>query len=53
MTDGLLSGLESFGLGDLSGMSLFEEAKKPEDKAAAPEITEKDFLLDKTTQCPI
>ncbi len=54
MGEGLLSGLESFGLKDLEGMSLFEE-KKPEEAApaAVPEITEKDFLLDKTVKCPL
>jgi len=53
MGDGILSGLESFGLGNLEGMSIFEAEKKPEEKAAAPEVTEKDFLLDKTMQCPL
>ncbi|MCR5278997.1 MAG: DUF2225 domain-containing protein [Lachnospiraceae bacterium] len=54
MGEGLLSGLEAFGLKDLEGMSLFEE-KKPEAAAAAaaPEFTEKDFLLDKTVTCPL
>lgn len=59
MADGLLSGLESFGLGGLEGMSLFEEEKKKAEAAAAakaagvPQYTEKDFLLDKTTKCPL
>lgn len=55
MADGILSGLGSFGLGDLEGMSLFEEPKKKDEegKAAEPEITEKDFLLDKTMTCPL
>lgn len=54
MGEGLLSGLESFGLGGLEGMSLFEDDKKKEEAAkAAPVITEKDFLLDKTVNCPI
>ena len=52
MGDGILSGLESFGLGDREGMSIFEEKKAPEAKAAAPEISEKDFLLDKSMSCP-
>ena len=53
--DGLLSGLESFGLKDLEGMSLFEEKKPAEDQgaAAAPEVKEEDFLLEKTIQCPL
>lgn len=50
----LLSGLESFGLGGLEGMNLFEEKKAPgEAVKEAPVITEKDFLLDKTTECPV
>lgn len=52
MGDSLLSGLESFGLGGLEGMNLFEEEKKKEEKAVV-ELTEKDFLLDKTTTCPL
>lgn len=59
MSEGLLSGLESFGLGGLEGMSLFEDEKKKQlERAAAkaaevPVLTEKDFLLDKTTTCPL
>lgn len=53
MGDGLLSGLESFGLGGLEGMNLFEEEKKKEEGKAVVELTEKDFLLDKTMTCPL
>ena len=53
MGEGLLSGLESFGLGGLEGMSLFEEEKKKEEAKAAVELTEKDFLLDKSMKCPL
>lgn len=54
MGDSILSGLESFGLGGMEGMSLFEEKKNDEEsKPATPVLTEKDFLLDKTIECPI
>lgn len=59
MGEGLLAGLEEFGLGDLEGMNLFEEKKSPgalgADRvaAAAPVLTEKDFILEKTTKCPL
>lgn len=53
MGDGLLSGLGSFGLDGLEGMSLFEEEKKEEAKKAAYVPTEKDYLLEKTQKCPI
>lgn len=53
MGDGLLSGLESFGLSGLEGMNLFEEEKKAEAQKEENQPTEKDFLLDKTMTCPI
>ncbi len=54
MGDGILSGLESFGLSGLEGMSLFEEEKKEETKAKeAPVVKESDFLLDKSMKCPL
>lgn len=61
MADGLLSGLESFGLGGMEGMDLFADEKKKAAGqgagtgagAAAPQFTEKDFLLDKTMKCPL
>lgn len=58
MGEGLLSGLEEFGLGALEGMNLFEEKKAPTAQgtaaaAAAPVLEEKDFLLVKTIKCPL
>lgn len=53
MGEGLLSGLESFGLGGLEGMNLFEEEKKKEEGKPVVELTEKDYLLDKSMQCPL
>ena len=58
MGEGIFSGLESFGLSGLEGMNIFEEEKKEGagGKNAAPQapvLTEKDFLLDKTTKCPL
>lgn len=57
MADSILSGLESFGLGNLEGMSLFEEPKKPEEiikeaGAKVIEVKEEDFLFDKSATCP-
>lgn len=60
MADGLLSGLEAFGFSGLEDMNLFEEEKKAEEGGEAavtekkePQFTEKDFLLDRTYECPI
>lgn len=53
MGEGLLSGLESFGLGGLEGMNLFEEEKKKEEGKPVVELTEKDYLLDKSMKCPL
>lgn len=59
MSDSILSGLESFGLGGLEGMSLFEQPKKEEAAAkseAGPkviEFKEEDFLFDKSANCPV
>ena len=59
MGEGLLSGLEEFGLGALEGMNLFEEKKAPGANGVAggpggaPVLTEKDFILEKTTKCPV
>ncbi len=54
----LLSGLSKLGLGALEDAKVFEEPK--DDKAAnkgkgaeAPEIQEKDLLLDRTFECPV
>ena len=59
MSDSIFSGLESFGLGGLEGLSLFEQPKKAEKEEAkkeAPkpiEFKEEDFLFDKTASCPV
>lgn len=60
MADGLLSGLESFGFSGLEGMNLFDDPNKKKNEGAgadekpkAPQFTEKDFLLDKTIECPV
>lgn len=57
MDSNLLSGLGNLGLGDLEGVSLFDNGKPKADEAAeanvASEIKEEDFLLDKTHECPI
>ena len=56
---GLLSGLESLGLGNLENMDIFgkdkkEEKVKAEKKAAEkPEFKETDFIYDKTFKCPV
>lgn len=56
---GLLSGLESLGLGKLENVDIFEKEKK-EEKAAAeanvhkePEFAETDFIYDKSFKCPV
>lgn len=54
---GILSGLKSLGLGNLEGMSLFEEPKKQETKkeepAAAVKPQEKDLIYDRSFVCPV
>ncbi|MBQ3061859.1 MAG: DUF2225 domain-containing protein [Lachnospiraceae bacterium] len=55
----LLSGLESLGLGDLSGLDIYnkkESASKKDDepkKEATVKIEETDFLFDKKFECPV
>lgn len=51
----LLSGLESMGLGNLKGMSLFGEEKKEEAKTEEVKKgpSEADFIFDKTYECPV
>lgn len=52
----LLSGLSSLGLGGLEGMEVFEEEKKPQASdgtPAAPQVTEKDIVYDKSYVCPL
>lgn len=52
---GLLSGLESLGLGGLENMNIYEEPRSEAEgqKAAAPKVEEKDFIYDKTVTCPV
>lgn len=56
---GFLSGLSGLGLGKLEGMDVFAKEEKQEEqqqkpkKAAAPVISEKDLIYDKTLQCPV
>jgi len=57
---GLLSGLGGMGLGNLEGMSLYEDPKKPEKKEEvleeAPQVKqvkEEDFLFEKSYTCPV
>lgn len=52
---GLLSGLAGLGLGNLENVQIYEESKeeKKEVKAEAPEIQEKDLILDRTFECPV
>lgn len=54
----LFSGLENFGLGDLSGLDVFNTDngdKKDGDKESdnKPKVTEADFIFDKTYTCPV
>ncbi|HEX3078208.1 MAG TPA: DUF2225 domain-containing protein, partial [Lachnospiraceae bacterium] len=55
----LFSGLENFGLGELSKLDVYNEAnanaaKKEEDKEAdKPKIAEIDLIFDKTHTCPV
>lgn len=50
----LLSGLGKFGLGDFEEKDLFEEEKKVgEVEKVKKEVTEEDFIFDKTYTCPV
>ncbi|MGB4658512.1 MAG: DUF2225 domain-containing protein [Mobilitalea sp.] len=53
----LFSGLEAFGLGNLSDMNIYEEKGKEEDKGTAadakPTFSEEDNIFDKTYACPV
>lgn len=58
MASSIFSGMEDFGLGDMSTEDIFrdpvaEEKKKKEAEAAAKQIKEEDFLFDKTYECPV
>lgn len=52
---GLLSGLAGLGLDNLENMNIFEETSKAEESAEAKVVTveEKDFIYDKTMECPV
>ncbi|MDD3173842.1 MAG: DUF2225 domain-containing protein [Herbinix sp.] len=53
----LFSGLEAFGLGNLSGMDVYEEKgkenSKNQDENAKPSFSEEDTIFDKTFTCPV
>lgn len=52
----LFSGLEAFGLGNLSGMEIYEEKEKDVDKKqedAKDAFSEEDNIFDKTFTCPV
>lgn len=57
MSDNLFSGLEQLGLGDMSGLEVFEEEKKKEQEkekeVKSPEASEEELLYDKTYTCPL
>lgn len=55
---GIFSGLESLGLGNLAGARLFEKEEEKEKstgpkKAAEVVLEEKDYIFDKTMECPV
>lgn len=53
---GILSGLDSLGLGGLEGMDIFEDEEKKAAKQAAAEpakVEEKDFIYEKLFTCPV
>ena len=54
---GLFSGLEAFGLENLSNVQVFEKEAAPQEGAAVvvkePKITEADLVFDKTYNCPV
>lgn len=53
----LFSGLEAFGLGDLTEMNIYDEKCKEEAKKSATEekaaFSEEDIIFDKTHTCPV
>ncbi|MDR0963199.1 MAG: DUF2225 domain-containing protein [Clostridium sp.] len=53
---GLLSGLDSLGLGGLESLDIFEKPKAPEKDPSSKAVTktpEKDYLYDRTFECPV
>ncbi len=55
--DNLFSGLEEFGLGNLSNINIYDEKEKEEDKDGNKKqqdtFSEEDILFDKTYSCPV
>lgn len=53
----LFSGLEQFGLGNLSGINVYDEKEKEENKNPSTEVkaafAEEDIIFDKTHVCPV
>lgn len=52
----LFSGLENFGLGELSGLDVYNtdnSEKKENEKESEKKISESDFIFDKTHTCPV
>jgi uncharacterized protein (DUF2225 family) len=53
----LFSGLEAFGLNNLSGMDIYDEKEKDAERKAAgedkPTFSEEDTIFDKTFACPV
>lgn len=55
----IFSGLEAFGLGNLSGMKVYEQEEKTvkknvvQEKPDEKKITESDFIFDKSYTCPV
>lgn len=53
----LFSGLESFGLGELQGLDVYNtgssDKKDGNKESEKPKITEEDFVFDKTHACPV
>lgn len=54
---GVLSGLEAFGLGNLSNMEVYEKEEHGKTKQAEPtvqhKVTEEELIFDKTYTCPV
>lgn len=54
---GIFSGLESFGLGKLKNIDIYEQEKTAKEekveKVEAPKVSEADLLFDKTYTCPV
>lgn len=57
MVSSIFSGMEEFGLGDMSTVDIFRdseaEEKKKREAEAVKQVKEEDFLFDKTYECPV